>query len=393
MNWLCAGTDQAPGRLEAVIDQPDGASDQPDAAASDRWTGAGRHPTVDLLTRSRAVMMSQRPVVGLSSWLVDAARRAVDHGLIPTLVTPAATRLTLPTRAAVDAGLLQWVVRVVGGGFYDGMAGTAMAFDDDDFVAGAEVATQFGSVVAPDAWQVLVSLTIEHRAAIQTQLGGAVEILARALTGVRPAGWGTHEPVTEQWSRPELTTFARRRMPTDSQVVVVGAGQNSMTATLRAARTERGVEETLLCLVNAGPVTRPIDDVAAQARAALTEVAGAETAGFAAAHLRPGRADLTEPSHEAAQLLPLSILIGPRAVRALGRERLERAPLPATAVGRPRVPTLRFDLGGRGTSAWMQLADLVSYLGPQRVTAAVPGLADAARPAGSSAATARPGHL
>lgn len=344
-----------------------------------RLARVARHPTVDLLTRTRAVMICQRPVVGLSSWLVDAARRSIEAGLVPTVVTPRATRLTLPMRSAVDNGLAQWLVRVVGGGFYDGMSGRQVSFEDEDFVTGEEIAPEFGEVVEPDAWQVLIALSVEHRAAIHTQLGGAVETLARAFTGVRPAGWGAHEPATETWGRADLTTFARRRMPADSRVVVIGAGAGTLSATTSVERTERGVEESLLCMVNAGPLSRQIEDVAEQARTALTELAGQETLGFAVAHLRPGRADLTEPSHEAAELLPLTILVGPRAVRGLGRQRLEQAPLPApVAVGRARVPTLRFDLGGRSGLAWLQLADLVSYLGPERIVQAAPGLTEAA---------------
>lgn len=350
----------------------------PDADASGDAAGTGApHPTVDLLTDKRAIIISQRPVVGLSSWLADVLTRTPEAGVVLTIVTPKVTRLTLPVRMLASDGFLQWVVRTDEGDFYDGLLGNRLTFDGADFAGSDDRAGQFDELPEPEAWQVIVSLTVEHRATIHAQLGGAVEVLSRELTGTRPAGWGAHEPVSEPWDRARLTTLARRRMPRDTRLVAVGAGGSTLIATLRPSRTERGVEESVLCLINAGPLTRPIEDVSQAVRAALRDVAAGETVGFAVAHLRPGRADLTEPAHARAQPVPLAILVGPRAVKAIGRQRFFSPSLPVpTEVGRPRVPGLLFELGKGDVPPWHQLTDLVTQLGADRLRAAAPGLAD-----------------
>ena len=335
------------------------------------------HPSVDLLTAARAVIISQRPVVGLSSWLTDVISRTADDELTVTLVTPATTRLTLPVRTLVAEGLAQWLVRPADGTFYDGLRGNPVIFDGVDFTDEAGRAAQFDEPPAhpgPPCWQVIISLTVEHRATVQAQLGGALEILTRALTGAPPVGWGVHEPVSQPWNRAELTTLARRRMPLETLLIATGA-DSSMIATIRPGRTQRGLEESVLCLINAGPVTRPVEDVARSVREALREVADTETVGFAVAHVRPGRGDLTEPGQARATPAPLAILVGPRAVRAIGRARFFRPSLPiAVDVGRPRAPGLLIGLGAEGAEPWRELSDLVLALGADRVRAAAPGL-------------------
>jgi hypothetical protein len=343
----------------------------------------GPHPAVDLVTDRRAILLYHRPVVGLSSALTDALSRFTRAGLVLTIVTSPRARLTLPVHALAADHVLQWVVQTPARQFYDGLSGQPLHYDGTEFIApdpAGEPVAEFAESPPLDGgeatWQVLVSLTVEHRPTVHTQLGGAVETLSQAFAGAPPAGWGVHEPVSEPWNRAELTALARRRMPTDTRFVAVGPAPGSMIATIGATRTERGVEETVDALLTAGTTDADAAPVRVLAQQALCEIAERETVGFAWALLRPGRADLTEPARARALPMPLAVLIGPRAVRSIGRHRLETAPLPApVAVGRPRLPAL---CGAVGEAAppWEQLADLVTYLGRDTILAAAPQLAE-----------------
>src|SRR5206468_2697123 len=145
------------------------------------------HPSVDVVTARRAIILVNRPVVGLSSWLADALSRFTPAGLVVTLVTGAATRVTLPVRTLIASKVVQWVIQSADGGFYDGLTGLPQRFDDVEFVARSRrPVPQFLEVRDHPCWQVLTTLTIEHRADLHTELGGAVESLSRAFGGDVP---------------------------------------------------------------------------------------------------------------------------------------------------------------------------------------------------------------
>ncbi|MCW2525651.1 MAG: hypothetical protein JWM76_511 [Pseudonocardiales bacterium] len=329
------------------------------------------HPAVDLVTERTVLVLSQRQIVGLSSWLVDALVESARGERTLVIVTPPTSRLTLALRTMVSDGFVGWAVRS-NGSFYDGLRGVPLTFDGVAFSdAGDQAVPIFLDNEPPQCWQLLVTASVEHRAAVQTRLGGALEQLAGELTGVAPTGWGVHEPISQPWDCASLTTLARRRMPDETRFNVVGAG---VIATLQADRTDRGVEENFLALVDVGTLDRPATDFVAPARAALTALANSHTLGFAMVHLRPGRTDLTSPATVEPGIVPIGMVIGPRAVRGLGRAMLEAAPIPAPRpVGNERVPGLQFDLATGGGDGWSQVADLIRHIGPARLRAAVPG--------------------
>ncbi len=361
-----------------------------EAAASLPLGQPGAHPTIDVLTEHRAILIEQAPVLGLSASISDVIARARDGGVVLTLITPPDTRLTLPLRMLASEGLLFWAVRTESGQYYDGLRGYCLTFDGGQFFYESVRADAFDVPLAPEAWQVVISASVEHRASAHTRLGGVLEVLCRELTGSRPAGWGLHEAISEPWNRDALTAVARRRMPGDTRLLAVGA-HASMIASTVASRTERGVEEVVDCLINVGPLTRPIEDVATAVRSALRTAAAQEIIGYAIARLRPGRADLTEPARVRALPIALAIVVGPRAVKALGRERFLRPGMPrAVEVGRPRVPGLLVELGRDGADGWKQLSYLVDELGPQRLRAVAPGFDEQLTPDGPAASTAPP---
>ncbi len=345
-----------------------------------------QHPSVDVVTARRAILLVNRPVIGLSSWLVDALSRFTPAGLVVTLVTGPDTRVTLPVRTLIASRVMQWVIQSPDGGFYDGLDGLPQRFDVVEFVARSQrPVPQFLEVRDHPCWQVLTTLTVEHRADLHTELGLAVEQISTAFGGGVPRGWGLHEPVTEAWDRIELTAVARRRMPTELQLAVVGPQPDdadepaeTMVAALTAQRTSRGVEEQVTALSNGGPVTRSVAEIREVSYNLLAAAADTQTVGFAWTHLRPGLADLTEPARARPEPAPTAVLIGPRAVRALGKEILLRAPLPAPEqVGSPRAPALLWRLGANGTPGWEELAGLVRHLRPERIVEVAPQLAEA----------------
>ena len=61
-------------------------------------------PAIDIRTDKVVVIMQDRPVVGMSAWLVDALAAAEAEGLGVQLVTPATTRLTFAVRTTLFSG-------------------------------------------------------------------------------------------------------------------------------------------------------------------------------------------------------------------------------------------------------------------------------------------------
>lgn len=227
-------------------------------------------PAIDLVTRLTAVVMQDRPVVGISRWLQDAlmAVLASDPARTLYLITPAHTRLTLPLYELLASQPVRWLVPY-GEHYFDARTGTALRWtgrapdvlreDTRDY---REMTDAQGEAVVAAEWNdtreaYLASgafgATAERRLSLQIRtrheptadllLGGAVEAAWRVLTGGPPAGWGTAEPVGNPWSRQELTDLARGRAPQPSFLVVVGTPDRPGIASVRIARTPDGVEE------------------------------------------------------------------------------------------------------------------------------------------------------
>lgn len=350
-----------------------------DDATADRIRA---HPAADLITDRTAIVVSERPVTGLSSWLTDLISRTSGTGLRPVLVTLPTARVTLPLRMVITAGLLRWVARTPAGGYYDAIGGDPVRFDGQAFVDAtddADVPPQFDEESL--AAQVVISVSIQHRPSTTLRLGAALETCATRFTGAPPSGWGVAEPVTQPWDRGALTAFARRRMPTASRLVAVGSGRSPLVSVVEVNRTDIGLQEDVTCLVGWDTATPHVAQITARAMESLRAVADAETVGLAMAHVRAGRGDLTTAARTESALAPLVLLLGPRPVRGLGEDLILGAGLPApTRVGRPRTPGLLFDLGGDGGNGWRHLSRLVAHLGPDRIAAAAPGLERLGRP-------------
>ncbi|WP_461031056.1 DUF6177 family protein, partial [Streptomyces sparsus] len=150
---------------------------------------AAAQPAVDVLSDSSAVVIQDRPVVAMTAWLSDALRAAVDSGRGLQIVTPRTSRLTLPTRAALSGPPNRWVVNDGEGGYYDGLSGAELRWQDGGFTstgtpapAFTEPARRARSLHAGGERQIAVSVRTRQPADRDLLLGGALETVWRRLT-------------------------------------------------------------------------------------------------------------------------------------------------------------------------------------------------------------------
>ncbi|MCT2592176.1 DUF6177 family protein [Streptomyces sp. N2-109] len=306
---------------------------------------AAEQPAVDVLTERAAVVIQDRPLVAMTAWLSDALRAATADGRALQIVTQPGTRLTLPTRTALTGLPNRWVVQDGAGGYYDGLSGTELrwqegAFEPADRLAPAFTARGPGVGPAPsDGHQLLLTFRTRRPATSGLLLGEPLEAAWRQLTGEPPAGWGSAEPAGEPWSPGALTDFARPRAPAPTSLVVVGAPERpAALATLRISRTESGVEEEVTVAFGGGGVP---------SHAALSELAGQLVAEYGLVSLliqhRTARADLTVPAWLEGPPEPVAFVLGSEAVRELGPALAQGAPLPE-----PHRPRMLGRLRGAG---------------------------------------------
>ncbi|MDI9834460.1 DUF6177 family protein [Streptomyces sp. KAU_LT] len=362
------------GRLATVLD---GTVWPPEAATTDVVpvttdfsaipVPAASAPAVDVLTDSTAVVMQDRPLVAMTSWLSDALRTATAAGQALQIVTPLTARLTLPTRLALRGLPNRWVVQDPEHGYYDGLSGAVLHWKDGTFTpvrdtAGTtSVAEVFKTSPETGERQLLLTLRTRHPADTDLVLGGAVEAAFRHLTGSAPAGWSTAEPVNLPWSTRRLTDLARARAPRPSWLIAVGQPDRPALATLRVLRTAAGVEEDItLVLGYAEHETPPLHAVEPLA-AELDAAHGLVTLLTA---LRSARGDLTVPARLEPPPLPMSFTLGHDEVRRTGRPPHGPAPVP---LGVPAEPALHYPLGdGTDPRAWSTFGLLTQHLRASR---------------------------
>ncbi|MFF4079275.1 DUF6177 family protein [Streptomyces sp. NPDC001777] len=318
---------------------------------------------VDLLTDEAAVVVQGRPVIAATTWLTDVVRNAARTGRELQIVTPPGTRLTFPARTLLDGLPSRWVVHDPECGYYDGLSGTVLCWDQGRFIPvpgdGPRLADAFRP--RPEAEgerQLLLSIRTVHPADEHLLLGGALEEAWRTLTGAPPAGWSTAEPVNVPWSPRQLTDLARTRaqrsLPT--WTVAVGAPDRPAIATTRTVRTGAGVEEHITLAVGHG---------AGSAADLLAELAEALSVRHNLAtmigQLRTARADLTVPAHHEPSPVPLTFTLGPDAVAELGKDHGAFTP---ARLGPATRPALHHTLGD-GTdpaTAWQRLRQINDHL-------------------------------
>ncbi|RST00009.1 hypothetical protein EF910_33210 [Streptomyces sp. WAC07149] len=328
----------------------------------------GALPTVDVVTESTAVVLADRPVIGLTAWLSDVLRTTAAFGAALHVVTPDHCRLSLPLRTALAGAPNRWVVQDPASGYYDGLSGAVLAWQDGTFApvrdeAGdARLAAAFRRAEASGERRLTVQFRTEHPAEEGLLVGRSLEAAWRTLTGGPPAGWGTAEPVNLPWSPRQLTDLARSRAPEPTLVTAVGSPERPALATVRVLRTAAGVEEDVTLSLGYGPSEEvPLD---ALARLAEELVAGHGLVSMLAA-LGPGRRDLSLTPRVSVPAVPVSFTLGGAGVAEATLTQARRPPLEVkpVQVGPQRRPGLHYPLGeGGDPAAWESLSVLLAHL-------------------------------
>ncbi|MCX4550034.1 MULTISPECIES: DUF6177 family protein [unclassified Streptomyces] len=366
------------GRLAALL----GGTTWPPAAATTHVVGApadgvvphpvpgGAQPAVDVLTESTAVVLADRPVIALTTWLSGILRATVTTGRALQIVTPPQARLTLPLRTALSGAPNRWVVRDPACGYYDGLSGAVLRWQDGTFApprSGSDsdetpVATAFADAAPTGERQLAVSFRILHPADDHLVLGDAVHTVWQDLTGSAPVGWGTAEPINLPWSTRQLTDLARHRAPGPTHVLAVGRPGRPALADHRITRVLGGVAEDITLTLGYGDgETPPIDAITPLAESLVT---GHRLVTLLVS-LRRARRDLTVPPRFESPPVPLSFTLGATDVSAVGLAHARRPPVDVRPVllGPSARPALHYPLGdGSDARAWTLLQQLASHL-------------------------------
>ncbi|WP_316754197.1 DUF6177 family protein [Streptomyces herbicida] len=331
-------------------------------------------PVVDVLTGSTAVVLADRPVLALTPWLSDVFRNTTATGRALQIVTPPGVRVSPPAREALLQVPNRWVVQDPAQGYYDGLSGAVLRWQDGTFAPApaadgtTTVADAFARAEPTGERQLVVAFRTVRPADTDLVLGRSLEAAWRTLTGAPPAGWGTAEPVNLPWSPRQLTDLARDRAPAPTHLIAVGHPDRPALASLRCTRTESGVEEDVTLTLGYGEgEIPPTDRIESLAEALVTD--HALTTMLTSVH-RASR-DLTAAPRLQAPPTPLAFTLGARDVGGIGLTHARRPPVSVGPVqlGPPSAPALHYPLGGgTDTEAWTALRLLAAHL-----KAGVPG--------------------
>ncbi|KQO62218.1 DUF6177 family protein [Curtobacterium sp. Leaf261] len=335
-----------------------------------------KHPLSDSEGDGSVRTESRARIVHLSSGRLDLLGKVARAGGRTILVTDGLSRITEPFRAQLEELGGRWVVRGLDE-LRNGLTGRHLdTFPDAIHVGPPEgvddIALAYLRTEPPEVTQLVFSASVRHRAADETLLGGTLEVLATAIGGATPTGWGTHEPAGRPWDRAAMTAFARERMPGTSRLVATGSRDAPLAATVTVQRTDHGVEELVTGLASLGPIdaNTTVDRVTALPDA-LTRLAAAQLPLFALLLTRPGRADLLHTALLPAPPAPVAMLIGAPAVRELGLEPARFVQeFGAVVAGRPRIPALVFPFRGSAARQVSSLGEVLRSIGVDRVAAA-----------------------
>ncbi|MUL43246.1 hypothetical protein FZ103_19090 [Streptomonospora sp. PA3] len=331
------------------------------------------HPAIDTATEQAAVIVQDRPVVPLSSWLADALAACGRTERSLQVLTSPDVRITLPLRTVLQHPNARWAVEEPdGSGHYDGFSGVPLVWDRRaGFVVGKSDRVQHGPTrtflrpVEEPGSQLWIDLRLRHDARESLVLGTGVELLAEALCDAHPAGWGTSEPALSQWNTSRMTALCRRRAPESTWTVFTGPqfAERPFIGTHRTARVVEGVKETITFGAgypgDAEPPLERLGEVAGELakRGVLTSMTVQRMAG---------RADLTYAPVWSGVPAPVGAAIGAEAVAEIGAARADDAPAPGERVGPSRAPAMWYPLGdGTDPDAWREFHALMKHLRPE----------------------------
>ena len=338
--------------------------------------GATDHPAITLVTERVALAVQDRPVVPLSTWLVDAVAEHAKKGRAFQMVTPSGSRITHALRSVLGNPMARWVAQAPDGRYYDGFSGVPLTWHADagfvrDTTTAPEDVPQPASRKAEEAQgtQILVDLKVLNPTDTGLRLGRAVEFLSQTLAGSVPALWGPGEPTTLAWDTADLTALARKRAPGSSWFVFTGSPNalptepvRPFSGTLLVTRVPEGVKESITLAVGHPPGEEP--DLSGLATL-VEEFTARGVLQTMSVHRRTGRPDLGYEARRSGPSLPIGLGIGVEGVASIGSERALAAPVPAIPFGPPLTHAVWYRIGD-GTEAESQerFRALMAHLRP-----------------------------
>ncbi|MCL2490208.1 MAG: DUF6177 family protein [Propionibacteriaceae bacterium] len=297
------------------------------------------------------VLFAAEPVVGLSCDRAEFLDAAATRGLTPVLASGPDSALSEAMRDYLALAGGRWVVKDAAG-LYDGSTGAPLQSWDDNVSQPLPQADGYRRPASVDAMRLVISFAQRHKADASTVLGGMLEGFLTGLGLGHPGGWGSCEPVDEQWDRTAMTGHLRARMPDSSKVVVAGCDP-AVSAVIQAQRTSTGVEEIVTGLVSVGPIGEPITQQRIESVAeALAELCTGTMPLFGLVMAHAGRADLAWEPRLPDVPTPVALLIGPPSVKELRLDVTEETERwSAIQAGRPKLPALVYPLAGSDNPA------------------------------------------
>ena len=366
--------DSLVGRYGGLVVEPE----QRMALTDDFLTGSSEHPAVAALTNTAVVVVEDRPVVPLSTWLLDAVSEYGRAGRFLQLVTPPSARITPALLTLLAMPQTRWVVATDDGRYHDGFLGLPLTWHERHaFVVDEDTLHERGprprtAADQPDSpgCHLLVDLKVVHPADAGLVLGTSAELLAERLSGAPPALFGPGEPVSLVWDTAVLTGLCRSRIPAPSWLVFTGLpeavrpdGVRPFSGTLRVKRVAEGVEESVSLTVVHPPGEQPDLSVLPSL---VREFAARDVLVSMTVRRMSGRPDPTYGPWWPAPPAPLGLALGTEGVSALGRERALAAPVRGVPLGPPMTPSVWYRIGdGTGPDAWDRFQNLMQYLHPE----------------------------
>lgn len=327
------------------------------------------HPLLDFTEGRYACVEARGLTVFLSEALADFLVSAEAAQMIPVIISRPEAWWTFAARYHVD--LVRGLRIVRDGDMLVEPAAGIQAASVTALLHGQASSWTCIEAPQPEVLQAVVSVSVHHGSTDQTVLGRCVEIVGRELASCDPTAWGAHEPATLDWNTSILTRHAQFAMP-ESRVFISG-GTGTLQGIHRAERTSAGVLETFTALTPIATLTAATQDVAERSVRTLNAISETHSMPtFGSITVVPGWRDGRIPAGPEPAAVPAAMLIGPRAVRALGVDLGQLAEsFDVSVVGRRRIPSVIAAFSDPEVSPWRQAEALAHACGAESIARAL----------------------